>query len=33
MSDGQIAYLGMVVVAFSAFAVALFVTHIRVNLK
>lgn len=33
MSDGQTAYLGMVVVAFAAFALALFVTHIRVNLK
>lgn len=33
MSDGQTAYLGMVVVAFAAFALALFATHIRVNLK
>lgn len=33
MSDGQTAYLGMVAVAFAAFALALFTTHIRVNLK
>lgn len=33
MSDGQTAYLGMVIAAFSVFAVVLFVTHIRVNLK
>ncbi|PZR32403.1 hypothetical protein [Caulobacter segnis] len=33
MTDGQTAYLGLVFVAFAAFALALFTTHIRVNLK
>lgn len=33
MSGGQEAYLGMVVAAFSAFALTLFVTYIRVNMK
>ncbi len=33
MSDGQTAYLGMVIAAFAAFAIVLFATHIRANLK
>ncbi|WP_172270728.1 hypothetical protein [Caulobacter sp. RHG1] len=33
MTGGQTAYLGLVIAAFSAFIVVLFVTHIRVNLK
>ncbi|WP_184722637.1 hypothetical protein [Caulobacter sp.] len=33
MTGGQTAYLGLVIAAFAAFAVVLFVTHIRVNLK
>jgi hypothetical protein len=33
MTDGQTAYLGMVIVAFAAFALVLFATHIRVNMK
>jgi hypothetical protein len=33
MSGGQMAYLGLVIAAFSGFAVVLFVTYIRVNMK
>ena len=33
MTGGQTAYLGLVIAAFAAFAVVLFVTHVRVNLK
>lgn len=33
MSGGQTAYLGLVVVSFTVFAVVLFVTYIRVNMK
>ncbi|MET3668106.1 hypothetical protein [Caulobacter sp. 1776] len=33
MSGGQMAYLGLVVTAFTAFAVVLFVTYVRVNMK
>ena len=33
MSGGQLAYLAMVVAAFTIFAVVLFVTYIRVNMK
>lgn len=33
MTGGQTAYLGLVIAAFASFAVVLFVTHIRVNLK
>lgn len=33
MSDGQTAYIGLVIAAFTAFAVVLFATHIRANLK
>ncbi|MDR7232233.1 hypothetical protein J2X45_003339 [Caulobacter sp. BE264] len=33
MSGGQLAYLGLVIGAFATFAVVLFTTHIRVNLK
>ena len=33
MSDGQVAYLGLVIASFTAFAVVLFVTYIRVNMK
>ncbi|MFY8209125.1 MAG: hypothetical protein ACOVOE_07310 [Caulobacter sp.] len=33
MSGGQTAYLALVIGAFAAFAVALFTTHIRVNMK
>jgi len=33
MSGGQMAYLGLVVAAFTVFAVVLFVTYVRVNMK
>ena len=33
MTGGQMAYLGLVIAAFTAFSVALFVTYIRVNMK
>jgi hypothetical protein len=33
MSGGQMAYLGLVIAAFTTFAVVLFVTYIRVNMK
>ncbi len=33
MSGGQMAYLGLVIAAFTVFAVVLFVTYIRVNMK
>ena len=33
MSGGQAAYLGLVVASFTVFAVVLFVTYIRVNMK
>lgn len=33
MSGGQTAYLALVIAAFSVFAVVLFVTYIRVNMK
>ena len=33
MSGGQMAYLGLVIAAFTAFAVVLFVTYVRVNMK
>nr|WP_235519283.1 MULTISPECIES: hypothetical protein [unclassified Caulobacter] len=33
MSGGQMAYLGLVIAAFTVFAVVLFVTYLRVNWK
>ncbi len=33
MSGGQMAYLGLVIAAFTVFAVVLFTTYIRVNMK
>ena len=33
MSGGQAAYLGLVVSSFTVFAVVLFATYIRVNMK
>ena len=33
MSGGQMAYLGLVVAAFTVFAVVLFATYVRVNMK
>lgn len=33
MSGGQMAYLGLEIAAFTAFAVVLFVTYLRVNWK
>lgn len=33
MSGGQMAYLGLVIAAFTVFIVVLFTTYIRVNMK
>lgn len=33
MTGGQTAYLALVIGAFAAFAIVMFTTHIRVNMK